>query len=130
MHLKKLLEAASHQHEDSNDHSGENDADQALGQHVQRDRHRESPANPARGIFLFVSDEEKIQTQREPHGHDHVRNQKSRVDVNSRGGDQNQSRIKSTFLSEVASAKKKNAPRQAKYRQRQGQASLPFPDSE
>src|SRR5215470_13823801 len=82
---------------------GKYQPDQAFGQNVERHGGGDTPTQPARwflaGVGLFKSREEKVETERQPQRHGHVRKEDARKDKRAETGGQRQRGIEAAFFS-------------------------------
>src|SRR6185437_7968938 len=92
-HAPQVAQLAGEQQVKQNDGAGKDQANQALGQNVQRGGCGQAPAGQARGRTLFLSLQEEVEAQGQPQSNQHVRNLKTGVDINAEAGAQRQGGI-------------------------------------
>src|SRR5258708_5246417 len=111
-HLKKMAQIAREEKKQADRGHWENQADQALGQHVQSAHRREPPAGKPRGRGFAKGPEEDPEWEDQPKSHEDIRNQESRKNVRAEGQAGRQGGIDASCFAERPSAKKVNGEQQ------------------
>ena len=75
MHLQQVAKVAREKKEDENDGAGEDDADESLGEDVERDDGGDAPAGKQRGLFRLPAVEEEIEGDADPEADGDVGNE-------------------------------------------------------
>src|SRR6266852_4430409 len=125
-HPEKVAQITYQKQKNEDNRVGEYETDEALGQDVQSDGCRKSPARESCGASLLPAQEKEVHPQAEPEPDHQIRNQDARKKVRSERGRAGEGRPKSCFWRHEFAAEQENDQEQRKNSERLRQPRGPL----
>ena len=115
MHLEKMAKVARQQKKEEDDGAGEDNADQAFGEHVERDNGGHAPAGTPRGIAGLPAVEKKVERDADPQSHGDVWDHNAREEIRPCGRQEDHRRPEAGLRREESASEKIKEKSQEKH---------------